>query len=72
MEMTSTYDFIHEIDDIEKMNIEGNFNEGSSMLDITIQNVSLDMGPTDRRMMPSSTNKKGQQNENRALDMKKL
>ena len=56
--MTSTYDFIEEIDDIEKMNIDPSINEGSSMLDITMQNISLDMSAADHRALMNSTNKK--------------
>lgn len=58
--MTSTYDFIHDIDEIQRMKLDTSYVEGSSMLDVTIQNVSLDIGSANQRQ-PTSTNKKGHQ-----------
>lgn len=69
--MTSTYDFISDIDEIEKMNIDAQVSENSSILDVTLHNLSLDMTSNDIKNQ-NSTNKKSHQNENRILDIKRI
>ncbi len=54
--MTSTYDFISDIDEIEKMNIDYQVSDNSSILDVTLHNMSLDMTSNDIRNQ--SSNKK--------------
>ncbi len=59
--MTSTYDFINDIDEIERMNIDSQPADNSSILDVTLHNLSLDMTSNDIRNH-NSTNKKSHQN----------
>lgn len=51
-EMTSTYDFLSDLDEIDRMSLDQVAVESSSILDITIQNVSLEIEPR------GSTNRK--------------
>ena len=40
-EMTSTYDFLSEIDSIQNMSLDGQRNNDTSILDVTILNTSM-------------------------------
>ena len=40
--MTSTYDFMNDIDEIEQMNVDPAAGLNTSILDVTIHNTSLD------------------------------